>query len=465
MNKITLIGLVLVSLGVWIFVNSQDDTTVDDAEILAFLPVDVEADNGLLAIKHIIDPGDSGLSTDDIKALRGLVNFGASSGPAMSELLIQHRSKLADLSRAVRQPYLRFEASEEWWDSPNFSAVMGLNRLAIAQSMDYADKNKIDEAIKTLEVAVLFSERIRASRPTTLLHYMVGDAMMFDAFNWAHQIAQHPDMDIERYHQLLFVLNSASGFGSDKFYRMYAGEYLFVRMAMSEGIGERKSIQKILIDYDGEFEGAEVDQEKSNPLDQFLTWLLYDYIYHPNAFHTELAANYLALAKQSAVQCSDLISAEPDEAVSFFDVFRPKWINKKLLSIRPDFNTYLYQRCHSHNYFSAVNTAIAFKAYQTKYGLLPESIELVVPEFLPAVPIDTFSGLPINYSLEKRWFYMDGVGVAESGGTELGIYKRRCKEGDGCWSQPTVPLMPLAAETAQDDISEKSDDCEEDAEE
>jgi len=41
--------------------------------------------------------------------------------------------------------------------------------------------------------------------------------------------------------------------------------------------------------------------------------------------------------------------------------------------------------------------AIALKRYQLRHGKVPENLSVLVPEFLPAVPIDYMNGTPLKY--------------------------------------------------------------------
>ena len=43
------------------------------------------------------------------------------------------------------------------------------------------------------------------------------------------------------------------------------------------------------------------------------------------------------------------------------------------------------------------DTAFQVERYRRKYGKLPETLEALVPEFLPTVPLDRMNRLPIRY--------------------------------------------------------------------
>ncbi|HOC93971.1 MAG TPA: hypothetical protein PKH33_16610 [bacterium] len=64
-----------------------------------------------------------------------------------------------------------------------------------------------------------------------------------------------------------------------------------------------------------------------------------------------------------------------------------------------------------------LRTTIAALAYESEYGELPASLESLVPEFLPSVPIDPFDGSPLRYDKEKRAVYSVGQNLIDEGGS------------------------------------------------
>ena len=64
-------------------------------------------------------------------------------------------------------------------------------------------------------------------------------------------------------------------------------------------------------------------------------------------------------------------------------------------------------------------TAIALKRYQLKHGSYPANLNLLVPEFLPAVPLDPTNGKPMRYHLssdETFLLYSIGADGLDDGG-------------------------------------------------
>ena len=61
---------------------------------------------------------------------------------------------------------------------------------------------------------------------------------------------------------------------------------------------------------------------------------------------------------------------------------------------------------------------LAIKAFQLKHGRLPETLGAMVPEFLPAVPVDAYDGEPLRYRPAERLLYSVGGDFKDDGGIE-----------------------------------------------
>jgi len=76
----------------------------------------------------------------------------------------------------------------------------------------------------------------------------------------------------------------------------------------------------------------------------------------------------------------------------------------------------LSQKCRENVAVSATQILLALKCYTLKFQMLPESLNDLVPEFLPVVPVDDFDGKPLRYSPEKKIIYSVGADLMDSGG-------------------------------------------------
>lgn len=87
-------------------------------------------------------------------------------------------------------------------------------------------------------------------------------------------------------------------------------------------------------------------------------------------------------------------------------------------------------------------TDIALQRYHRRHGRYPESLEQLVPEWLPAVPVDSMDGQPLRYRLEPSGEFTlwsagedrrDDAGDPEPKGRELSYWWRA---KDGVWPRP-----------------------------
>ena len=71
---------------------------------------------------------------------------------------------------------------------------------------------------------------------------------------------------------------------------------------------------------------------------------------------------------------------------------------------------------HERTAVSATIILLALKCYKIEYGVLPGSLDQLVPEFLDQVPPDPFDGRPMRYSKERKIIYSVGRDLIDSGG-------------------------------------------------
>ncbi|MFT5694951.1 MAG: hypothetical protein ACI9QQ_000926, partial [Myxococcota bacterium] len=81
----------------------------------------------------------------------------------------------------------------------------------------------------------------------------------------------------------------------------------------------------------------------------------------------------------------------------------------------PDYRDFFVRRCTQDTALAATQTLIALKAFQQDLGRLPEHLGDLVPNYLEAIPTDTFGGDPIQYSRAEKMLYSRGTSAAREG--------------------------------------------------
>ena len=91
----------------------------------------------------------------------------------------------------------------------------------------------------------------------------------------------------------------------------------------------------------------------------------------------------------------------------------------------PAHTSILKRKCAETVDARATQVIMALRCYQLKHGSLPGNLADLVPEFLPAVPLDDFDGKPMKYSKERKVVYSVGEDLIDSGGIEKDTNKNR----------------------------------------
>lgn len=88
------------------------------------------------------------------------------------------------------------------------------------------------------------------------------------------------------------------------------------------------------------------------------------------------------------------------------------------LMTTPAIDGVLRQKSAEHLQVQTTATLLAMKAYQSKNGRLPAELKELVPQFLPALPMDDFDGKNLRYAPEKKLLYSVSTNGKDDGGTE-----------------------------------------------
>jgi hypothetical protein len=91
--------------------------------------------------------------------------------------------------------------------------------------------------------------------------------------------------------------------------------------------------------------------------------------------------------------------------------------------------------------------AIALKRYRLRHGSVPESLERLIPELLPAVPVDYMDGKPVRYKPDKTGgftLYSIGADGRDDGGDASPTAKETAVQNiwnrkDFVWPAPALP--------------------------
>ena len=165
--------------------------------------------------------------------------------------------------------------------------------------------------------------------------------------------------------------------------------------------------------------------------------------YHPNST--------TALYVQFAGKAKELLSSDYDKGAwdSFgseietakprlFCRLTPNYVGWLLLgAVLPAYNSLAERLARDESGLSAVKVVVAAELYRRKTGQRPESLDALVPEFLPSVPVDPFDhGAALKYDVERGIVWTVGpdrdfTGDIQSGKKSYGRNRKYVVNLDG----------------------------------
>ncbi|MEO0795672.1 MAG: hypothetical protein AAFX93_10935 [Verrucomicrobiota bacterium] len=78
-----------------------------------------------------------------------------------------------------------------------------------------------------------------------------------------------------------------------------------------------------------------------------------------------------------------------------------------------------YRSANANTHSNATYPILALAAYHQDHSELPETLDALVPDYIPTVPLDPFDGEPMRYDRDKRIIYSVGEDFVDNGGSEF----------------------------------------------
>jgi hypothetical protein len=130
------------------------------------------------------------------------------------------------------------------------------------------------------------------------------------------------------------------------------------------------------------------------------------YAYHPNATIAAYGDVIRELRGYAGAPCSALRPVHGPPATrlaQLADALAPNAAGR--LMVRESAARLLYfelRRCESDAGLAALQAMVALRAYQAEHGNLPDTLEVLVPRYLDALPVDAYDGRPLRYDAGRR---------------------------------------------------------------
>jgi hypothetical protein len=301
---------------------------------------------------------------------------------ALSKIYLKANEKaLEKIQEAIKKTYCRFPKVGDIMQNsgifPTLTCRRQVARLLQMKSKIAVEEERVEESIDAIEYGIKFAEI--TSKDPYLITYLVNKACLGIAYNdlkWLLNKKALNKAELQRLSEILSVepdhnlislaLRTELPFALSKDAESSIGHSLMTRLLLKNSALAEKL--KPLGTYIAEYTGL-MAREK----------LLY----------IEKMHIFLRLTKYDYPKFEQMA----DEILKKL----PKSYCGEIAYIDDIYTMLLTSQARLIATYRNIRTAVAVEQYNLKYGHLPESLNKLIPEFLPALPIDPFDNKPLKY--------------------------------------------------------------------
>lgn len=404
------IGLVVfaaILLVVLLVAASSDSRPPDTSDlVLERKPVPAE-ENAFTHFSNALEtihwPENSPIPTNYLE--NGTVDESAlSSLLASNAVMFSHVRKGAACTNMLGPEITGFDSKMPW-----VAGWRNIARLMAVKIRHDRTAKRHSEATATCTDLLKFGDLL-TTNPETIIEYLVGVAVLDAGLRSATDIARDPDTPRE---SLAAIADAVS--------RISPPEKGFTRAIKAEFKVESNAIDMFA---EGKYGMDEIGSLGSLPRSSFLRKArIPRYLFLPNKTKA-LCARYARHSISNAANCLSAIPKYDLEKELGIGTSRrpnfltPNAVGRILLGLLiPAMDAMQERRCRMECTVSATKIILACKLRNVKEPGLPQDLQSLVPEHLPAVPRDPFDGKPFRYSYTNAIIYSVGKDLKDSGGS------------------------------------------------
>ncbi len=348
------------------------------------------------------------MSDDDAKKLGTLLTAGGWDQNAASKILTQNTEALAILRKALACSAAQVpEATSVTNDLPYLAEWKTLTSLLGSKAIALANEGQGKEALDLAMGIVRLGHQLEDADGGTL-HWLVASSIKAVGLLRGREIVASTSLDASVLLSFSRQLGDypVNGLGLTNALKR---QYLEVTLSMDE-LRSGRATSSNAFQQASTSVGMNVVLKRDRSLKLFA-----------DGTRVALKAVPVPLASLSG----DLISNAPPRA-PWKLLLRGNAVGETLYDMwKPSLLNLISRKCEENVNVAATRTLLTLKSYKLAHGDLPDSLAPLVPEYLPALPVDDFSGKPLIYSKEKKIVYSVGRDLQDSGGIERDAKKNR----------------------------------------
>jgi len=294
----------------------------------------------------------------------------------------------------------------------NFMNVLPLARLMSLRAEALARDGKTDEAIEQAMKLAEFGHKFVGARGC-LISYMVGSAVKGMGTEKVRRLLVKDGLTADRLLPLIGRLASMGDEGpalADAF----RAEYVFA----STPITDPQAMAGLFAGPLGGAPGGNAYGLAN--ADVWYVAMHVGYFYKPNKTARQHAEFYSGRLEDASKPLAEVHTpARPTGLLNTtpLGLIAPNGIGNLLVQITiPAIGGVHKLKSLNQTQTAATEVLVALRCFKLKTGRLPLKLDELVPEYMPAVPLDDFDGKPIRYSAEKKIVYSVGEDFKDGGG-------------------------------------------------
>jgi hypothetical protein len=409
-----LVAAVVVSVPLWVQMHRADLPSPGDEELLAPEPAAGTID-GFPHVRAAMEQAD-GIDESESR-LRAMLKREAWEPELLEDLLRRNSAALKHLERGLATDFVRipdeYRAIELTRRMPDLMAVQQLVKLVAVDAQRLARHGDRSGAFERALLALRVGRRISEFENADLTAMMFAVACQSIGLGEVERLLHELPITASEARQLASRIE-AQRIPADAWRAMWAVQY--------------RSWKSL-------FAGLPIAEGDRQDLPIWFRWLPADYLYQSNRTLSQFAEYARERRAGSAIPCREtyasVASVPEDRRLEI--LLSPNPVGGLLAEMAiPNYEGFDLRRCHTETRLGLVQVAVALRAWTHDEGALPETLDVLVPTYLEALPLDRYDGSALRYSKAEAIVYSIGDDFADAGGFDPPSQSER--------SEPTISV-------------------------
>jgi hypothetical protein len=390
--------LVIAGISSCVAIRSRDIPAPNDADLMLKVADVAPDENGYVLLEALIAKLDVPLDNDFEAHLIRVLREGEEPEARVATVLKTNRGVLADVAMVVASP--SFQYPERSIQEMHSIRYLLLAKLLAVQAYDHARHGRTGAALQSGVTAIGLGHRVQNAQRAALVDMMIGLSMSNFGAQGLRKALPFLRVSAEgarRAAEALVSYRSNSGGWA----RVWSFEYQFGKNILAS---------------------TKLESDANPPVVSWnsLNLLPRAYTFQPNRTQDWLATHYRGYQHDSTLPCARLEAApqEPSDWQRLRSTLDRNGVASVIFRSISNLRRFHDRRCLADTDLAATATLLGLRAHQVEHHQLAESLDELVPAYLPSLPHDGFDDAPLRYSKTTRRLYCRGSDGIDHGGRD-----------------------------------------------